>query len=216
MDPQLILKRIGLFEQFSPESIRALAQICLPKRLARNQVLFLEGEKGYSLYILVSGAVQLYKTAPDGREVVIKVVKPGELFAEAILFEQERYPVSAVALRESTVYLLPKVQFHCLLEQERFRREFITNLFAKLRFLTEQMVQRSSADAEERLWCFLEEQFGRVNRVVSPLSKKAVAAAIGATPETLSRLLLRLKKEGKLRWERRVIEISPAVWEARR
>ncbi|MDZ7413163.1 MAG: Crp/Fnr family transcriptional regulator [candidate division KSB1 bacterium] len=216
MDPELILKKIGLFEQFSPESIRALAQICLPKRVAKRQVLFLEGDRGHSLYILASGAVQLYKTAADGREVVIKVVKPGELFAEAILFEQECYPVSAVALRESVVYLLPKLQFHCLLEQERFRNEFIANLFAKLRFLTEQMVQRSSADAEERLWCFIEEHFGRVTRVLSPLSKKTVAAAIGATPETLSRLLLKLRKEGKLRWERRVVEIDPRVWEQRR
>ncbi|MCR4439873.1 MAG: Crp/Fnr family transcriptional regulator [candidate division KSB1 bacterium] len=215
MDPEQMLTRIGLFQHFSAESIRAIAQICLPKKVDKGQILFSEGEKAYSLYILVSGAVQLYKTAPDGREVVIKVVKPGEMFAEAILFEQERYPASAVALRESTLYLLPRVQFHCLLEQERFRNEFIGNLLKKLRFLTEQMAQRSAADVEERLWCFLEEQFGCTTRVVSPLSKKTVAAAIGATPETLSRVLRRLQGEGKLRWERRVMEIDRSVWEAR-
>ena len=215
MDPELILRRVGLFEHFSPESIRALAQICLPKRVRKKQVLFLEGDKGYSLYILASGAVQLYKSAPDGREVVIKLVKPGEMFGEAILFEQDRYPATAVALKDSTVYLLPKVQFHCLLEQERFRHEFIGNLIRKLRYLTEQLAQRSSADAEERLWLFIEHQYGRTTRVVSPLPKKAVAAAIGTAPETLSRLLLRLKREGKLRWQRRLLEIDQRVWEER-
>ncbi len=215
MDPELILRRVGFFEQFSAASIRALAQICLPKRVQKRQVLFLEGDKGYSLYILASGAVQLYKARPDGREVVIKLVKPGEIFGEAILFEEDCYPVTAVAVRDSTVYLLPKVQIHCLLEQERFRNEFIGNLIRKLRYLTEQLASRSNADVEERLWLFIEQQYGRIERVVSPLPKKAVAAAIGTTPETLSRLLLRLKKQGKLRWERRLLEIDKRVWEAR-
>jgi len=100
MDKNELFSRIHLFENISRKSKAALADICLQKILQNKEILFIEGDKGYSLYILVSGNIQLYKTTPDGKEVVIKVVKPGELFGEVILFEQAEYPVTAIALKE--------------------------------------------------------------------------------------------------------------------
>lgn len=208
-----ILSRIGLFENITEGNLRALGEICLERDVAKGQVLFREGDKGYSLYILVTGGVQLHKTAPDGREVVIKVVRPGEMFGEVILFEQERYPVSAVALRPSRLYVVPKHQFACLLAREEFRRDFLASLMGKMRYLADRIRYLTSHDVEDRLLRFLEEQFGRSSRIVCPMSKKQVAAAIGATPETLSRLLLRLRQENKLSWEGRTIEVAEAAWE---
>jgi CRP/FNR family transcriptional regulator len=207
-----ILARIGLFENISESSLRALGDICLEKDVARGQVLFREGDKGYSLYILVTGLVQLHKTAPDGRDVVIKVVRSGEMFGEVILFEQDRYPVSAVALKNSRLYVVPKHQFACLLAREEFRRDFMASLMGKLRYLADQIRYLTAHDVEDRLLRFLEEQFGRSSRIVCPLSKKQVAAAISTTPETLSRLLLRLRKERKLSWEGGTIEVAPDAW----
>ena len=55
------------------------------------------------------------------------------------LFERDDYPVSAMALVPSEVFMLPTRQFHCLLEQAAFRREFIGNLLAKQRYLAEEL-----------------------------------------------------------------------------
>ncbi|MBD3316245.1 MAG: cyclic nucleotide-binding domain-containing protein [Chitinivibrionales bacterium] len=207
-----ILARIGLFENITEPNLRALGEICLEKDIAKGRLLFREGDKGYSLYILVTGSVQLYKTAPDGREVVIKVVRSGEMFGEVILFEQDCYPVSAVALRNSRLYAIPKHQFSCLLEREDFRRDFMASLMRKMRYLADKIQYLTAHDVEDRLFLFLEEQFGRSAGFVCHLSKKQVAVAIGTTPETLSRLLLRLKREGKLSWEGKRIEIAAEAW----
>ena len=150
---------------------------------------------------------ELFKTSPEGQEVVIKVIKPGELFAEAILFEKDRYPVSAITLETSLVYMLPKAQFHCLLENSDFRSDFLANLMGKLRYLADQVQALTSSDVETRLFHFLKEQYGDRKMIKINLSKKDVAAAIGTTPETLSRLLLKLKKEKKLIWEGKMIKI---------
>ena len=208
MNKEDILRHIPLFENISQESRAALADISIPKTVKKKEPLFWEGDKGLTIYILVKGHIRLFKTTSEGKEVVIKVVKPGEMFAEVVLFEQSRYPVSAVALKESLVFMISKHQFTCLLENERFRNDFIGNVMKKLRYLTDQIQFLTTHDVEDRLYMFLEEQYGKKERIVSSLSKKDVAAAIGATPETLSRLLQRLKNEGKVDWTGSDIHIN--------
>ena len=208
-DPILLLSQTEFFKSLSKSHQEQLADICLPKTLNKREFLFMEGEKGLALYLCARGSIQLYKQSPEGQEVVIKVIKPGELFAEVILFEKQYYPVSAVALEHSLVYMLPKAQFDCLLQESEFRSDFLSNLMGKLRYLTEQVQYLTSFDVEARLIRFLNDHYGNKHEIKVNLSKKDVAAAIGTTPETLSRLLLRLKKEGRLVWEGKVIKNFP-------
>lgn len=195
------------FSGLSPDNKKALADLCLLKRLAKNEALFQEGAKGHSLFLLAIGAVQLHKTSEIGKDVVIRVIKPGEIFAEVILFEEDLYPVSALALKDSTVIMLPKHQINCLLEKPSFRNDFIRMLMRKMRYLADQIRGLSSEDVEERFFRFLRTQFGDRREYTVSLSKKDMAAAIGTLPETFSRLLNRLKKEGKAEWAAGVIRI---------
>jgi len=201
MDKEEMLSRTRLFENLSRDGRVRVAEICTSRALSKKEILFFEGDRGYFLYVLVKGSIQLYKSTPDGREVVIKVVKPGEIFAEVVLFEEDEYPVSAAAMGDSVVFALHKRDFYRLLENERFRNEFIGTLMKKMRYLADKIRYLTSNDVESRLFMFLEDQYGDREQVESAFSKKDVAAAIGTTPETLSRVLLRLKKEGKLVWK---------------
>jgi CRP/FNR family transcriptional regulator len=206
MEPAEIIRKTDYFKSLSESNIELLVDICVPKSLSKKEILFLEGDKGHALYLCARGTIQLHKTSPDGQEIVIKVVKQSELFAEVILFEKVKYPVSAIALEETLVYLLPRAQFHCLLENEQFRNDFIAILMAKMRYLADQIQYLTVYDVEERLMRFLNQHYGEEKDIRITLSKKDVAAAIGTTPETLSRLILRLKEEGKMRWEGKRIQ----------
>lgn len=205
-DPAILLSKSELFENLDSSNRRRLAELCLSRSLEKKEFLFHEGDRGSALYICVRGSIQLHKTSSDGQETVIKLVRPGELFGEVILFEKNRYPVSAVALEPAEVYMLPKMQFHCLLEDESFRTDFLANLMAKLRYLAELVQSLSATDVETRLFRFLQEQYGDRKEIRINVSKKDVAAAIGTTPETLSRLLLKLKREGRLTWEGKIVK----------
>ncbi len=202
-----IIEQNDYFRGLSGSSKARLADICVPKVLGKKEHVFLEGDKGYSLYLCAEGAIQLFKTSEGGQDVVLKVIRPGELFGEVILFEKGRYPASAVALEKSRVYLMPKIRFHCLLEDPEFRNDFISILMQKMRYLTEKIQYLTAYDVEERFWRFLQDQFGNRDAFSVDLSKKDIAAAIGTTPETLSRLIDRLKKEGKMTWEERKIVV---------
>lgn len=215
MDIRKLLGRSEFFRGISPRSLASLAAIALPKRLAKREILFLEGTEGRGMYLLAEGAVQLSKTAPDGREVVIKTLRPGEVFGEVVAFEARDYPVTATVVEPGLVLLIPRVQIECLLVDEGFRRDFIGMLMAKQRYLTERILSLTSRDVEDRFYSFLQEQYGRRERYRIPLSKKDVAAAIGTIPETFSRLLQRLKSQNLLSWEGEELSLAKGFWDRR-
>ena len=215
MDTSALLAQATFFQGLAPQSRVALAAVCRPRELRKRELLFREGDRGEGLFLLASGHIQLYKTTPTGEEIVIKIIKPGESFAEAVLFEANRYPVSAVALSACRLYVVLKQDIENLLGHSDFRRDFITMLMRKQRFLTERIRQLSTQDVAERLLVFLCEQYGPRDQIQTAISKKDIAAAIGVTPETLSRLIPRLKKEKKIVWSGRTIRFPVGFWQLR-
>ena len=207
-----IVDQVRLFEGISGPGKKTLASLCSPLEARRKTVLFHENDPGEAVFLLARGRVGLHKTTADGREVVIRVVKPGETFAEVVLFDEKAYPVTAVALTDALVLRLYRRDLLGLLQQEDFRNDFIAMLLRKQRYLAEKIRQLTSEDVEERLRVFLRDQYGELPRIPIEINKKQLAAAIGATPETLSRLLLRLGREKRLGWRGRVITASPSFW----
>jgi CRP/FNR family transcriptional regulator len=212
MNIEKALASSTFFKGISPGSRRALAGICAVVEPAKRDTLFREGERGLSMYLLISGHVQLHKTAKDGREIVIKLLRPGEVFAEVILFEEERYPVTAVALEDCILLRLLRRDVRELLKAEDFRNDFIALLMRKQRYLAEQIRQLRSEDLRARFAWMLKEQYGKHELIHMPVSKKEFAGALGTTPESLSRLLLKLKAEGLVNWKGRTLRIAPAFW----
>ncbi|HTY64986.1 MAG TPA: Crp/Fnr family transcriptional regulator [Acidobacteriota bacterium] len=212
MNISRILDQTGFFEGISAASKESLSKYCMPYEKKKHAVLFREGEPGEAMYLLVRGRISLHKLSPEGRETVIKVIKPGEVFAEVILFEQKRYPVTALALTEILVFRLLRRDMLGLLRQEDFRNDFIAMLLRKQRYLADRIQQLTSQDVEQRLRAFLLEQYGRQEQIQAEINKKQLAAAIDATPETLSRLLQNLKRRKCLAWKQGIISVSPSFW----
>jgi len=213
MDVSRIVDQARFFEGISKESKEALAKFCMPGERFKHTTLFREGEPGEAMYLLARGRVSLHKLSPDGREVVIKVIKPGEVFAEVIVFEKKFYPVTAVALTDVLFFKLLRRDLLNLLRQEDFRNDFIAMLLRKQRYLADKIQQLTSQDVEQRLRAFLIEQYGRRERISAEINKKQLAAAIGATPETLSRLLQDLKSRKMLVWKLGIIAVAPKFWD---
>jgi len=215
MDIEGLLQRTDFFRAISPTGRKAIASICIPKTLRKRESLFMEGDRGAAMYLMAQGVVQLFKSSPDGKEVVIKLVRPGEIFGEVVLFEKDVFPVSASALTPVQVFVLPKKQFLLLLEDEGFRREFIAMLLAKQRYLADQIFRLSALDVEDRFFHFLRDQYGEQEEYRVDVTKRDVAAAIDALPETLSRLLLKLKDEGTAQWDGEMLKVRKGFWRER-
>jgi CRP/FNR family transcriptional regulator len=196
-----VLQKADFFRGLSRESCRRLAELARPVSVKKRQTLFVEGAEGDAVYILSKGSIQLSKAGKDGNEVVIRTVKPGDVFAEVILFEENRYPVTATAVTPAELFAFHRFDVLRLFDLPEFRRDFVASLMRKQRYLAERVRYLTSYDVEQRFFVFLEEQYGAATEIDMNLSKKDIASAIGATPETFSRLIRRLSREGTIRWE---------------
>ncbi|MFW5842554.1 MAG: Crp/Fnr family transcriptional regulator [Spirochaetota bacterium] len=202
-----------LFEGLPHRSLVRLERIQRSRVIPKGQILFTEGSEGDAVFILDSGAIKLFRTSEEGRETVVHVVRPGELFAEVVLFGRPDYPVSAEAVAVSRVRSLSVEGLRTLLDEEQFRLDFFANIMDKLRLLADRIHILTSCDLTERLLRFLEGRYGRDDGYDVDLPKKDVAAAIGTTPETLSRLITELSQQGMMSWRGRKLTLSPEIWE---
>jgi len=212
-DPYQLIRSAKFFSELSESACKRLAALSRRRTVEKRDLLFMESSEGKAVYLLTSGSIQLVKTNLDGKETVIKTVKQGELFAEVILFEKSKYPVTAVACTEVEVVELPRAGFLKLLNEEEFRNDFMAMLMAKQRYLAERIQQLTSMDVEERFTEFLREHYGETAVITPDLSKKDIASAIGATPETFSRLLQKLEKRGDFTWNGKSIHLTPDFWD---
>jgi len=212
-DPYELIRNARFFSGLSEAACKRLAELSCRRSVAKRDLLFMEGDEGKAVYLLTSGSLQLVKTSLDGHETVIKTVKTGELFAEVILFEKSRYPVTAIACTEAEVIELPRAGFLKLLDAPDFRNEFMAMLMHKQRYLAERIQQLTSMDAETRFVEFLREHYGEKEKITPDIPKKDIASAIGATPETFSRLLQKLEKRGGFTWKGKTITVKPSFWE---
>ena len=200
------------FEGLSRDACHSLARVARERSFGKRETLFLEGEPGTEMYLLVSGIIQLTKSDPSGTETVLRTVREGEAFAEVVLFEIQRYPVTATALGDARVLAIAGSDVRNLLGNGDFRGAFLAFLMQRLRHLADRVRYLGSYDAEQRLLLFLREQYGTGKSLTVDLAKKDIAAAIGTAPETFSRLLNRLREDELLTWERKRVSVSDRLW----
>ena len=143
-----ILADSPLFSGLQRPNIERIAQSVALRHLKKKAILFHEGTEGTTVYVLLKGAIQIHKTDEDGSERVIRIFKPGEMFAQVILFERPDYPVTASALERSEVLGIPRRSLLALLEDAAFRNDFIAGLMQRQRYLANRIATLSTTDAQ--------------------------------------------------------------------
>ena len=205
------LRQTPLFAVCPEEVIAALLAQSRLLTLESGDILFAEGLSARSFYFLASGQIDLIAAAATGQEKIVEIIQPDDLFAEAVAFLGGRYPVTAQADVPTTVLEIPLDLFVESLEQRPLlMRQMLARLSMRLHFLVKELRHLSVESAEQRLVSYLLDMCPMVNSPAAielPAKKAVVAARLGLTPETLSRVLTRIRKAGLIEMERRTITI---------
>jgi len=202
------LSKSLFFGGLSREIISDIEKRGRTEKFSKDEIIFFEGDKGEKFFFLIEGLVKIYKSADNDREIVLRHIRPGEMFGEVILFESEFYPVSATALRDCTLFSINRKMFLEHFKDDSFRNYFTGNIFRKLRYLADKVAYLNAYDVEERFFLFIEEHYGIKSEIVIDLTKAEVADGIGTIPETMSRLIARLKLKDLVIWNKNELKLN--------
>ena len=192
-----VLTEAPLFEALSDEDATALRAGIIDVRLDRGERLFAEGDAGDKLYIILSGKIKLTKAAPDGRENLLSVHGPGEMFGELSLFDPIPRTSSATAVTNARLAGLahddlrkwlstrPEVAMHLLQAlAQRLRR--INEVKADLVFTdVPGRVAKALLDLADRFGVLTPEGV----QVNHDLTQEELAQLVGASRETVNKAL---------------------------
>ncbi len=223
LDPVETLRRVPFFAVLPPDELKALASHCVVRRLAKDEMLFAEGDACEGLYVVQAGALKLFKMADTGREQVLVIERAGSTVGELPLFDGGAFPASAAAIENSTLLYLPKREFLDLCRRNSaVAFAVIRTLAWRFRYMTNLVEELSLKEVSHRLARFLRDRALKSGvqtkrGIEFPLEEtnQEIGAEIGTVRDLVSRNLRRFVDRGIIRLERRkVIVLDMAELEA--
>jgi CRP/FNR family transcriptional regulator len=194
------LSHIPLFEGLPADQQEALAAISVEKRFKRGHTVFSEGDPGAGFFVVSTGKVKIFKLSLDGKEQILHIFGPGEPFGEVPVFEGRRFPAHAVALEDSSFLFFPRVAFIDLIKNNpSLALNMLAVLSRRLRRFAALVDDLSLKEVPARLAAhllYLSSEQGGSDAVRLDIPKGQLAALLGTIPETLSRILAKMTKQG--------------------
>jgi CRP-like cAMP-binding protein len=197
------LRRTYLFADMADDHLKTLLSTAHEIALKTGDNLFRQGEPAGRLYYLRAGMVKLFRLSPEGDEKIIEIMRPGQTFAEAVMFmgTRGRYPVNAAAVSDARVLAFEQQTFLKLLhDSSEACFGLLASMSRRLHMLVNEIESLTLQNATYRLVAFLLEQLPRGDQpqtdIQLPTPKGVIAARLAIQPETLSRILAKLRQRG--------------------
>jgi CRP-like cAMP-binding protein len=190
-----------LFSSLDETVLKQLTPNCHLLDLAEGQALFNHGEPVEHFFFVISGLIKLYRQSPNGQEKIIELEKPGQTFAEALMFnEQPVYPVSAVTMKPSRVISISASHFKNLLSRScEVSFKVMGQLSLRLHELINEIDHLSLMTGRNRVAAFfLDQAAHKGDDFQLDIPKHAIASMLSLQPESFSRLIKELVKSGAI------------------
>jgi CRP/FNR family cyclic AMP-dependent transcriptional regulator len=192
-----VLIRAGIFQGVEPYAADALAQALEPADFSRGQVIFAEGEPGDRLYIVGAGKVKVGRKSPDGRENLLMVAGPSDMFGELSIFDPGPRTSSATAVTEVRTYTMDRPALREWIgKRPEIAEQLLRVLARRLRRTNNMLADLIFTDVPGRVAKALlqmADRFGSRDaeglRVRHDLTQEELAQLVGASRETVNKAL---------------------------
>jgi len=190
-----ILKEVSMFSSLQEDELKALENISHISEYEEGATLFLEGDVSDSLMLLIDGVVSIFKHDNKGNEIVIGYFNRYALLAEAATLRHTPLPSSATFKSGGAILKIDIVEFEKLfITHPNISYEIIQSLLKKVDLLQQNIHFNIASTSTEKIL-----HFYRENPTLSlDLKQYEIASILGMVPETFSRNVKKLVKEGKL------------------
>ena len=215
-EDDLIIRQAPLFSALDDEDAHSLRDSMVALKLNKGQTLFKEGQEGDRLYVVVHGKIKLGRSSSDGRENLLSILGPGEMFGELSLFDPEPRTSTATAVTDARlVSLAHDAVIGLVTSSPQTSLELLRRLAQRLRKSNEVLADLVFADVPGRVAkaiMDLGQRFGVEKddgfHVNHDLTQEELAQLVGASRETVNKALADFAARGWLKLEPRAVLVT--------
>ena len=223
-DVDEILARAGMFQGVEPSAVSALTKQLQPVDFPRGHTVFAEGEPGDRLYIIISGKVKIGRRSPDGRENLLTIMGPSDMFGELSIFDPGPRTSSATTITEVRAVSMDRDALRAwIADRPEIAEQLLRVLARRLRRTNNNLADLIFTDVPGRVakqLLQLAQRFGTQEggalRVTHDLTQEEIAQLVGASRETVNKALADFAHRGWIRLEGKSVLISDSEHLARR
>lgn len=213
------LKQCDLFARLTPEQVEAIESRSRSRKFPRGSLIYVPSDQSDSMLLLLSGRVKIYHLTADGKQALLALIDPGELFGELSVLGDGRREEFAEAMDAAHVVSIPRDVVQTLMEEHSTVSLGVTKLLGLRRRRLERRLKsllfRCNRERLIHLLIELLEKYAEPKPegmlISIRLSHQDLANIIGSTRETVTVLLGELQAEGRLKViKRRIYVPDPA------
>jgi CRP/FNR family cyclic AMP-dependent transcriptional regulator len=201
------LARVPLFERLSAPEIEKLEALTKRKRFPSGTAVFFQDDPSDSLYVVLSGSAKVFRTAEDGRDRILMILRPGDAFGELAMIEGLPRSATVQTLEETEMLVLGGKDFEGFArEHPDFLWKLLQSMCERVRKINEDVLDLSFKDVPYRVLRMLSQLVARHGesgpegwRIRMPLSVREMSSMVGSNTETVGRLLDRYESDGLVR-----------------
>ena len=199
---QCIVREFSSLKALNKDELLRMADCKSSYTIKKGESVFEEGESVNGIFCVKDGVCKLSKLSANGKDQIVKLVKPGELLGQRSLISDEPANLSAVALEDMEVCFIPKKEIIGFFNNNnQFSMNVMKTICGDLKDADDHMVSMAQKSVKERLaqtLLYLEDTFGKNEdgTLHIQLSREELAGMIGTATESCIRLLSELSKNG--------------------
>ena len=210
-----VVRRAPLFTALDEAAALSLRASMDTVKIAKGSILFKEGDDGEHLYVIIDGKLKLGTSSGDGRENLLSILGPGEMFGELSLFDPGPRTSTATAVTDAKLLSLSHEKVIPWLKQNpEVSLQLLTRLSQRLRRTNEAVGDLVFSDVPGRVakaLIDLGDRFGKITAegllVNHDLTQEELAQLVGASRETVNKALADFAGRGWLKLDGRSVLI---------
>ncbi len=195
---------LPIFAGMEPDDLNEILREAQSIRYPKGSSVFQQDEEANSFFILLHGHLRVMKVTPDGQQVVVRFVAPGEIFGIAIAMGRATYPATALAVVDSVALVWPAAAWpRLVMKHPSLAMNTMQTVGSRLQDAHTRVVEMSTEQVERRVahaLLRLAQQAGRKGeagiQIDFPISRQDVAEMTGTTLHTVSRILSAWEDQG--------------------
>lgn len=210
------LSRSEIFSALKESELKNISKLFETVNYKNNETIFVEGDPSDKFYLVAQGSVKILKHTVVGKDIILEIMSPGDIFGGVAVLDKKPFPASAQAMESTKVIRISRQNLFKIMEEYPILKLEIVKYFSdKLRDAHEMLKNIATERVERRIASLLLKLSEKVGvddgdyRIIDfPLTRQEISEMVGTTVETCIRTISKLQKNGMIKSSNGKISIN--------